>query len=37
MLRDDTAQGGMGETVPNYVVAFFANNELVVARCPEWL
>jgi hypothetical protein len=27
----------MGEAVRDHVVAFFVNNGLVVARCPEWL
>ncbi len=37
ILGDNAAQGGMGEAVPNYIVAFFANDRLVAARCPEWL
>jgi hypothetical protein len=37
VLGDDAAQGGMGEAAPNYVVMFFVDNGLVVARCPEWL
>jgi hypothetical protein len=37
MLGDNAAQGRKGEAQHNYVVAFFANKGLVVARCPEWL
>jgi hypothetical protein len=36
-LGDDTAQGGIGEAVRDYIVAFFVDDGLVVARCPEWL
>jgi hypothetical protein len=37
VLGDDAAQGGVEEAVHDYVVAFFVNNGLVAARCPEWL
>ena len=36
-LGDDAAQGGIGEAVCDYIVAFFVDDGLVVARCPEWL
>jgi hypothetical protein len=37
VLGDDTAQGGLGEAACNHVVAFFVDNRLVLAKCPEWL
>ncbi len=36
-LGDDAAQGGIGEAVHDYIVAFFVDAGLVAARCPEWL
>jgi hypothetical protein len=36
MLGDNVAQDGMGEAAHNYAVAFFVDNGLVLARCPEW-
>jgi hypothetical protein len=36
-LGDNTAQMGIGEAVRDRVVAFFVDDELVAARCPEWL
>ncbi len=37
VLGDNAAQGGLGEAAHNHVVAFFADDGLVAARCPEWL
>jgi hypothetical protein len=37
VLGDNAAQGGIGEAAHDHAVAFFVNNGLVVARCPEWL
>ncbi len=34
-LGDSAALLGIGEAVHDYVVAFFVDNGLVVARCPE--
>ncbi len=34
---DSAAWMGIGEAVRDHVVAFFVDNRLVVARCPEWL
>jgi hypothetical protein len=36
-LGDDAAQMGIGEAVRDHVVAFFVDDGLVAARCPEWL
>jgi hypothetical protein len=36
-LEDDAALLGIGEAVRHYVVAFFVDDGLVAARCPEWL
>jgi hypothetical protein len=36
-LGDNAAWMGIGEAVRDHVVAFFVDNGLVVARCPEWL
>jgi hypothetical protein len=36
-LGDDAAWMGIGEAVRDHVVAFFADDRLVAARCPEWL
>jgi hypothetical protein len=36
-LGDNAALLGIGEAVHDYVVAFFVDNGLVMARCPEWL
>ena len=37
VLGEDVAQGGVGNLVRNQCIAFFFNNGLVAARCPEWL
>jgi hypothetical protein len=37
VLGEDVAQGGVGNLVHNQCIAFFVNNRLVAARCPEWL
>jgi hypothetical protein len=37
MLGDDVPRDGMGEAAHDYVVAFFVDNRLVVARCQKWL
>jgi hypothetical protein len=37
VLGEDAAQKGLGEAARNHVVAFFVNDGLVAARCPEWL
>jgi hypothetical protein len=37
VLGDNAAQGGLGEAVRNYVVAFFVDDRLVMGRCPKWL
>ena len=36
-LGDDAARMGIGEAVRDHVVAFFVDDGLVAARCPEWL
>jgi hypothetical protein len=36
-LGDNAALMGIGEAVRDHVVAFFVNDVLVTARCPEWL
>jgi hypothetical protein len=36
-LGDNAALMGIGEAVRDHVVAFFVDDGLVVARCPEWL
>jgi hypothetical protein len=33
----DAARVGIGEAVRDYAVAFFVDDGLVAARCPEWL
>jgi hypothetical protein len=35
VLGDNAAQGGLGEPARNHAVAFFVNDGLVAARCPE--
>jgi hypothetical protein len=37
VLGEDTTRDGLGEAACNHMVAFFVNNWLVAARCPEWL
>jgi hypothetical protein len=37
VLGDNTAQKSLGEAAHSHVVVFFVDDELVVARCPEWL
>jgi hypothetical protein len=37
VLGDDAAQKGLGEAAHDHAVAFFVNDGLVMARCPEWL
>jgi hypothetical protein len=37
VLGEDVAQGGVGNLVRNQCIAFFVDNGLVAARCPEWL
>ncbi len=37
VLGEDVAQGGVGNLVHNQCIAFFVDNRLVAARCPEWL
>ncbi len=34
---EDIAQGGVGDLVHDQCIAFFVDNSLVAARCPEWL
>jgi hypothetical protein len=36
-LGDNAAQGGIGEAVRDYIVAFFVDDRLAAARCSEWL
>ncbi len=36
VLGEDAARDGLGEDARDHMVAFFVNNRLVVARCPEW-
>jgi hypothetical protein len=36
-LGDNAAWMGIGEAVRDHVVAFFVDNRIVAARCPEWL
>jgi hypothetical protein len=36
-LGDNTARMGIGEAARDHVVAFFVDDGLVAARCPEWL
>ncbi len=36
-LGDDAARMGIGEAVCDHVLAFFVDDGLVAARCPEWL
>jgi hypothetical protein len=37
VLGEDVAQGGVGNLVRNQCIAFFVDDGLVAARCPEWL
>ena len=37
VLGGDVAQDGVEELVGNQCIAFFVDNGLVAARCPEWL
>jgi len=37
VLGEDVARGGVGNLVRNQCIAFFVNDGLVAARCPEWL
>ncbi len=37
MLGDNAARDGLGEDARNHMVAFFVDDGLVAARCPEWL
>jgi hypothetical protein len=37
VLGEDVAQDGVGNLVRNQCIAFFVDNGLVAARCPEWL
>jgi hypothetical protein len=37
VLGEDVAQDGVGNLVRNQCIAFFVDDGLVAARCPEWL
>ncbi len=37
VLGEDAARDRLGEAARNHLVAFFVNDGLVAARCPEWL
>jgi hypothetical protein len=37
VLGEDVAQDGVGDLVCNQCIAFFVDDGLVAARCPEWL
>jgi hypothetical protein len=37
VFGEDVAQGGVGNLVRDQCIAFFVDNGLVAARCPEWL
>ena len=37
MLGEDTARDRLGEAARDHMVAFFVDDRLVAARCPEWL
>jgi hypothetical protein len=37
VLGEGVAQDGVGNLVRNQCIAFFVDNGLVAARCPEWL
>jgi hypothetical protein len=37
VLGEDAARDGLGEAARDHMVAFFVNDGLVAARCPEWL
>jgi hypothetical protein len=37
VLGENVAQDGVGDLVRDHCIAFFVDNGLVAARCPEWL
>jgi hypothetical protein len=37
VLGEDAARDGLGEAAHDHMVAFFVDNGLVAARCPECL
>jgi hypothetical protein len=37
VLGEDVARDGVGNLVHDQCIAFFVDNGLVTARCPEWL
>ncbi len=37
VMGDKVAQEGVGNAVRNQCIAFFVDDRLVSARCPEWL
>jgi hypothetical protein len=37
VLGDNAAQKGLGEAACNHTVAFFVDDGLVAAKCPDWL
>ena len=37
VLGEGVTQDGVGDLVRNQCIAFFVDNGLVAARCPEWL
>jgi hypothetical protein len=37
VLGEDVTRDGLGEAARDHMVAFFINDRLVAARCPEWL
>ncbi len=37
VLGEDAARDGLGEAARDHMVAFFVDDGLVAARCPEWL
>ena len=37
VLGEDVAQNGVRDLVRDHCIAFFVDDGLVAARCPEWL
>jgi hypothetical protein len=37
VLGEDVAQDGVGDLVCDQCIAFFVDDGLIAARCPEWL